>query len=71
MPFDQAGEGRRRRSRNVLGGVLEPCSTVPLTGFFRDGCCNTSPAQTSSATAPSSKSWACAGRLGLGTAVHN
>lgn len=42
MPFDQAGEGRRRRSRNVLGGVLEPCSTVPLTGFFRDGCCNTS-----------------------------
>jgi len=26
---------------NVLGGELEPCSTEPLTGFFRDGCCNT------------------------------
>ncbi|CAN5479735.1 DUF2237 domain-containing protein [soil metagenome] len=29
--------------RNVLGGDLEPCSTEPLTGFFRDGCCNTGP----------------------------
>ncbi|HEY1776208.1 MAG TPA: DUF2237 domain-containing protein [Solirubrobacteraceae bacterium] len=29
--------------RNVLGGELEPCSADPLTGFFRDGCCNTSP----------------------------
>lgn len=28
---------------NVLGGVLEPCSTDPLTGFFRDGCCTTGP----------------------------
>lgn len=27
--------------RNVLGGVLEPCSTDPMTGFFRDGCCRT------------------------------
>ncbi len=27
--------------RNVLGRVLEPCSTAPLTGFFRDGHCNT------------------------------
>jgi uncharacterized protein (DUF2237 family) len=27
--------------RNVLGGILEPCSTEPLTGFYRDGCCNT------------------------------
>ncbi len=26
---------------NVLGAPLEPCSTEPLTGFFRDGCCNT------------------------------
>ena len=26
---------------NVLNGVLEPCSTDPLTGFFRDGHCNT------------------------------
>jgi len=28
---------------NALGGALEPCSTRPLTGFFRDGCCNTGP----------------------------
>jgi len=27
--------------RNVLGGVLQPCSTKPMTGFFRDGCCRT------------------------------
>jgi uncharacterized protein (DUF2237 family) len=26
---------------NVLGGPLEPCGTDPMTGFFRDGCCNT------------------------------
>ena len=30
-------------SLNVLGGKLAPCSTEPLTGYFRDGCCNTSP----------------------------
>lgn len=29
--------------RNVLGSDLEPCSTEPLTGFYRDGCCNTGP----------------------------
>jgi uncharacterized protein (DUF2237 family) len=29
-------------SLNVLGDRLEPCSMQPLTGFFRDGCCNTS-----------------------------
>ena len=28
--------------RNVLGGLLGRCSDRPLTGFFRDGCCNTS-----------------------------
>jgi len=26
---------------NVLGGALEPCSISPMTGFFRDGHCNT------------------------------
>lgn len=26
---------------NVLGTELEPCSTEPLTGFYRDGCCRT------------------------------
>jgi len=27
--------------KNVLGQKLENCSTNPLTGWFRDGCCNT------------------------------
>lgn len=30
-------------ARNVLGTELVPCSMDPLTGFFRDGCCNTGP----------------------------
>lgn len=29
--------------RNVLGGELETCGTDPVTGFNRDGCCNTGP----------------------------
>jgi uncharacterized protein len=51
MPFDETG-GRpgRRPSRNVLGGVLESCSTRPLTGFFRNGCCDTSPEDVGSHT---------------------
>ena len=28
-------------SLNVLGTDLIPCSYEPLTGYFRDGCCNT------------------------------
>lgn len=31
----------RRPSRNVFGGTLETCSTKPMTGFFRNGCCDT------------------------------
>ena len=34
---------QRDASINVLGGVLQPCSTAPLTGFFRNGCCDTGP----------------------------
>ena len=30
-------------AKNVLGGELEPCSSRPVTGFYRDGCCNTGP----------------------------
>lgn len=30
-----------RIPKNVLGGLLLPCSERPVTGFFRDGCCNT------------------------------
>ncbi|MEO8272166.1 MAG: DUF2237 family protein, partial [Aureliella sp.] len=28
-------------AKNVLGTDLESCSTDPMTGFYRDGCCNT------------------------------
>lgn len=28
-------------ARNVLGGPLETCCTDPVTGFYRDGKCNT------------------------------
>lgn len=37
MPRD----GGEERARNVLGGPLRPCSHDPLTGWFRDGSCNT------------------------------
>lgn len=30
-----------RMAQNVLGTELVDCSLDPLTGFFRDGCCNT------------------------------
>jgi len=30
-------------ARNVLGGPLADCSHDPLTGFFRNGCCETGP----------------------------
>lgn len=38
IAIDRA-HGTRPPERNVRGGVLEPCSTSPLTGFLRDGCC--------------------------------
>jgi uncharacterized protein (DUF2237 family) len=28
---------------NVRGGALAPCSKDPLTGFYRNGCCDTGP----------------------------
>ena len=37
-------------ARNALGGELEPCGTDPVTGFFRDGCCNTDPRDVGSHT---------------------
>jgi uncharacterized protein (DUF2237 family) len=30
-------------ARNVLGQPLETCGCEPMTGFYRDGCCNTGP----------------------------
>jgi uncharacterized protein len=51
MPFDETGRGSGRRpSRNVLGGPIAVCSNRPMTGFFRNGCCETSPEDTGSHT---------------------
>jgi uncharacterized protein (DUF2237 family) len=51
MPFDDAGPRRGRKpSRNVMGGPLELCSAQPLTGFFRNGCCDTAPEDVGSHT---------------------
>ena len=33
-------------ARNVLGGELASCSTDPVTGFYRNGCCETGPHDT-------------------------
>jgi len=44
------GRPRPRHQRNVLGGEIAPCSIEPVTGFFRDGCCNTSPEDVGSHT---------------------
>ena len=33
-------------SVNVLGGKLDTCSTQPMTGYFRTGCCDTGPSDT-------------------------
>jgi uncharacterized protein (DUF2237 family) len=39
---DSINPGRRPDSAlNVLGEPLEICSVRPITGFYRDGCCNT------------------------------
>ena len=57
MPLDMTGSGGGRRggegrspSLNVLGGVLETCSIRPMTGFFREGCCDTGPSDLGSHT---------------------
>jgi uncharacterized protein (DUF2237 family) len=50
MPLDATGGSRRQPAVNVLGGVLVPCSADPVTGFFRNGCCDTAPEDFSSHT---------------------
>jgi uncharacterized protein (DUF2237 family) len=37
-------------SRNVFGGRLEACSIKPMTGFYRNGCCDTGPEDAGSHT---------------------
>lgn len=53
------GSAPRRRSAaildgvsalNVLGKPLEPCGTDPVTGYYRDGCCNSGPEDVGSHT---------------------
>lgn len=34
------GGDTRQAARNVLGEPLEICSIKPMTGFYRDGCCD-------------------------------
>ena len=52
MLRDDRDHGRRRRdtARNVLGEPLEICSFKPMSGFYRDGCCNTGPEDVGSHT---------------------
>lgn len=38
------------KQKNVLGTDLEICNESPMTGFFRDGCCNTNNLDTGSHT---------------------
>ena len=35
------GNGHRPKPKNVLGGTLKSCCTDPMTGFYRDGFCQT------------------------------
>ena len=52
MPLDMTGGGGRGRSQslNVLGGELQTCSVNPMTGYFREGCCDTGPGDVGSHT---------------------
>jgi len=45
MPDASGSDPRPRRDapRNVFGEKLDECCTKPLTGFYRDGSCNTGP----------------------------
>ena len=44
------GVAKLPKAKNVLGGKLAICCTSPMTGFFRDGCCNTGPEDVGSHT---------------------
>ena len=38
--------GKRVKGKNVLGSELAICGMDPMTGFYRDGCCNTGASDT-------------------------
>jgi uncharacterized protein (DUF2237 family) len=42
MSIEPKRGGFGRSARNVFGGPLDVCSMAPTTGFFRNGCCDTS-----------------------------
>jgi uncharacterized protein (DUF2237 family) len=46
----KGGGGRGNEAKNVLGESLGVCSVSPMTGFFRDGCCDTHPQDVGSHT---------------------
>ena len=37
-----SGVGADQPPRNIVGGALQPCSFLPLTGYLRDGFCQCS-----------------------------
>ncbi len=43
MAYRDDRNGGRGEARNVLGGRLLTCNRAPMTGFYRDGCCNSGP----------------------------
>ena len=36
-------EPEKAASKNVLGQAMQTCGCDPMTGFYRDGCCDTGP----------------------------
>jgi hypothetical protein len=54
MPFDERQESRRpgggQPAKNVLGEPLEGCCSDPVTGFYRNGRCDTGPQDVGSHT---------------------
>ena len=52
MVYDPyVGESKKpEKQLNVLGTDLVVCGTDPMTGFYRDGCCNTGPEDVGSHT---------------------
>jgi uncharacterized protein len=50
MPLDSGGRRGFGPARNVLGSPIETCSMTPMTGFFRNGCCDTGPQDVGSHT---------------------